>query len=181
MVGFEAETQPQAQLGMPATPLAWQLPRPIGTTSTLLGPLSGSPQEIRLRGLATGPAKQYWIRGAWPGPYPHQGGHRPVQRCLLKPVSPLGLLERGPGTLPCTTSAQCVVLLVCEAHGQGGTLRDLTGGERLRLEVRLGRLEVGTGWGWGAHLVVCQCVELLAAILHHGGVVQVPEDVALSA
>ena len=49
--------------------------------------------------------------------------------------------EPRPGldTLPMSTgatSAQCVVLLVCEAHGQGGTFGDLTGGERPRSEVR---------------------------------------------
>lgn len=43
------------------------------------------------------------------------------------------------------------------------------------------RPPVGAGAGAGAHLVVRQRVELLAAVLHHRGVIQVPEDVALGA
>lgn len=40
---------------------------------------------------------------------------------------------------------------------------------------------MGDGWGRGPHLVVGQCVELLAAIFHHRRVIQVPEDIALCA
>lgn len=125
-------------------PPAWQLLRPPETTSRPLGaslwlPAGSQPEEAWRQALP----KQYWGRGAWPGPCPDKGDHSPAQPCLLEPQVPYEGCSEGaeawPDPLPMSTgatSAQCGVLLVCEAHGQGGTFRDLTGGERPRSEVR---------------------------------------------
>lgn len=77
-------------------------------------------------------------------------GPAPTKEAIVQPSPasgslsfPSGAAQKGPrpglDALPTSTgatSAQCVVLLVCEAHGQGGTFRDLIGGERPRSEVR---------------------------------------------
>ena len=176
---LEAGTWPKAETGMLAPLLAWLLPRPPGTASCPPGASLQLPQEISLRRPGVGPAPAVLGQRRLAPPSPHQGDLSPGQPCLSEPQLPhwgMGwkpLSTRSLGSLPTctrTTSAQCVVLLVYETHGQRGTFGDLMGGERPRSEAGgwAGGMRVGK-WGRGAglHLVMGQRVKLLAAVFHH--------------
>lgn len=120
-----------------------------------LAPAQTSYNHLPAPGAPLGCLQEPSAEEAWPQAPPEQhcgGAPRPARPCPWKPQLPTPCrgYSGGPGPLSArTTSAQGVVLLVCEAHGQGGAFGDLIGREAAVRRRRSGRVARQGGRGWG--------------------------------